>query len=265
MTDHGTRRRSVAPPYSLTARIYDQIYAGKDYAKEARQIRAWVREYGPPRARTLLDVACGSGGHLAYLAPSFEATGLDLNEGMLRVARKRLPRVRFVRGRMQSFRLAERFDVITCLFSAIGYVGGRRELRQTFRTFARHLNPGGLLVVEPWLRPGVYSAGAVHLQTFGTPRYPIVRMNSSERRGDRSIMDMHHLVATPRGIRHWVERHDMGLYDVATYLAALRSAGLRPRYRAHGLVTRRGVYLAVRPAHPPATRGRPSSRRRRGS
>jgi ubiquinone/menaquinone biosynthesis C-methylase UbiE len=266
-----TRRRPSAgasAPYSLTSRVYDQIYSWKDYAAESRRIRQWVRRFGPARASSLLDVACGSGSHLAYLSRYFEATGVDLNEGMLRVARRKLPRVRFVRGRMEDFRLSARFDVVTCLFSAIGYVHGERDLRRTLANFARHLNPGGVVIVEPWLSRKVYRAGHVHLGTYGDPRYPIVRMNVARRRGDRSIMDMHHLVATPRGVRHWVEHHDLGMFDVPTYFSAFRAAGLSPRYLRNGLMKERGVYVArlpTRRSRAPASRGRRKARVTRGS
>jgi ubiquinone/menaquinone biosynthesis C-methylase UbiE len=257
-------------PYGRLAEVYDRVYAWKDYAGESRRIRALVRTYGPRRARTLLDVACGTGGHLRYLSRRFECTGLDTSPAMLRVARRRLPHVRFVRGRMESLQLPARFDVITCLFSAIGYVRSERDLRRTLRGFARHLNPGGVVIVEPWFAPGAYRPGRFHLGTYGTKASPIARMNRSDRRGNRSILDMHYLVAGPRGVAHWVERHDLGLFPVATSLAAYRAAGLRARYLRDGFLRGRGLFVAVRPAtrvaaREPATRGSSSRRPRRGS
>ncbi len=44
---------------------------------------------------------------------------------------------------MESFDLAKEFDVITCLFRAIGYVRTLPALEATLRNFARHLRPGG--------------------------------------------------------------------------------------------------------------------------
>lgn len=142
---------------------------------------------------------------------------------MLRVARKRLPGVRFVHGRMEDFRIGRRFDVVTCLFSAIGYVRSEPALRRTLRTLARHLAPEGVVIVEPWFTPQVYRVGRIHLASFGTKELPIARMNLSEKRANRSIMDMHYLVGTPRGVRHWVERHDLALFDVATTKRAFES------------------------------------------
>ena len=160
---------------------------------------------------------------------------------------------------MQRFRLSERFDVITCLFSAIGYTRSEQDLRRTISNFARHLNPGGVLIVEPWLTPTEYRTGSIHVGTYGSREQPIVRMNSSERRGSRSVMDMHYLVADGGKIRHWVERHALMLFDVPTQLAAFRAAGLRVRRLPSRFTSERGIYVAVRPE--PADGRRPDRRR----
>ena len=266
-----TRARSAPEPelpYGRLAEVYDQVYAGKDYRAESRRVLRWVSAHGPAHARTLLDVGCGTGAHLKLLSERLECVGLDASPAMLAVARRRLPHVRFVEGRMESLRLGEQFDVTTCLFSAIGYVRSEGDLRRTLRGFARHLRPGGVAVVEAWLAPGAYRPGGVHLGIYGTAESPIVRMHRSERRGRRSIMDMHYLVPTPHGVRHWVERHDLGLFPPATMRRAFVAAGLRPTYYRSGLQPGRGVFVATRPvagSARPTTRGASSSPRPRGS
>ncbi len=251
MAAAGAASRASRVPYSLTARVYDQIYSWKDYGSEAERIRRLIRENGPPHPKTLLDVACGTGAHLAYLSRWFECTGLDRTESMLRIARRKLPHVRFVRGRMETLDLGRKFDAITCLFSAIGYVHSERDLRRTLRGFATHLNPGGIAIVEPWFSPAAYRPGHIHLGTYGSAELPIARMNVSERRGGRSILAMHHLIGTPKGVRHWVEDHDLGLFEVRAYLDAFRAAGFRPRFLRNGFMKDRGLYVAVlRPAGP---------------
>ena len=52
--------------FSRSAHLYDAIYSFKDYAGEAETLRALVEERAPG-ARSLLDVACGTGKHLAEL------------------------------------------------------------------------------------------------------------------------------------------------------------------------------------------------------
>lgn len=266
-------RRTPAPapqvPYRLSARMYDRVYAWKDYRREARRIRELVRRYGPPTARTLLDVACGTGSHLQHLQRWYRVTGLDASREMLREARRKLPEIRFVRGKMQDFRLTERFDVITCLFSAIGHVASRADLRRTLANFYDHLNPGGVVIVEPWLTPSEYRAGSVHLGTYGTPDRPIVRMDLAEQRGSRSVMDMHYLAAEDGRVYHWVERHDLALFDRSIQLAAFRAAGFKVRHLASRFTTTRGLYLGIKPRAPASlprllrrSRRRPTVKRR---
>jgi len=236
--------------YRRLAEVYDTVYAWKDYAAEARRIRQLVLRYGPRRPQRLLDVGCGTGAHLRHLARWFDAVGLDRSGPMLEVARERLPGVRFVRGRMERFDLGERFDAITCLFSAIGYVRSPEDLRRTLSTFADHLAPGGVVIVEPWLFPTTYRPGSIHLGTYGSKRRPIVRMNLSDRKGRRSIMDMHYLVGEPTGVRHWVERHDMGLFSPREYRRAFAAAGLRCLFQNAGFTGRRGLFVGIKSGTP---------------
>lgn len=257
------RRLSKPPPYRYSAQVYDRVYAWKDYRAEARRVRELVQRFGPPQAQTLLDVACGTGSHLAYLSRWYDVTGIDANREMLRQARRKLPRVRLVHGRMQDFRLGQRFDVITCLFSAIGHVRSRRDLTRTLANFARHLNPGGVVIVEPWLTPEEYQSGSVHLATSGTADQPIARMNSSQRRGNRSVMDMHYLVAEGGKVLYWVERHDLALFNVPTQLEAFRTAGLTARHIRSRFTTQRGLYVGVLRGSTTASRV-PNAPRQRG-
>ena len=46
-----------------SAELYDKIYGFKDYAQEAEAIHQTIQRF-KPGAKTLLDVACGTGKHL---------------------------------------------------------------------------------------------------------------------------------------------------------------------------------------------------------
>ncbi|HYA57715.1 MAG TPA: class I SAM-dependent methyltransferase [Thermoplasmata archaeon] len=232
--------------YTLVAEVYDSVYAWKDYRREALRVHALVRRYGLPGARTLLDVGCGTGAHLEELRRWFDPTGLDSSPAMLSVARRRLGPIPLVEGKMESFRLGRQFDVITCLFSAIGYVRSKSALGRTLKNFARHLRVGGLALVEPWLTPEQYRVGGLHLAVSGTKRRPIARMNSDLRRGNVSVMDMHYVVGDRGRVRYWVERHEMGLFSRATMRAAFHDAGFDVRLLPSGFSTRRGLYVAVK-------------------
>jgi SAM-dependent methyltransferase len=142
--------------FKHSAQLYDQIYAFKDYRAEAETLADLIRRDLRSGGRRLLDVACGTGLHLQYLKAGFDVEGLDLDGELLEIARHRLPGVPLHQGDMIDFDLGREFDVITCLFSSIGYVRTLDNLYKAIGTMADHLLPGGLLLIEPWFTPAAW-------------------------------------------------------------------------------------------------------------
>lgn len=228
--------------YSLSSRVYDAIYAFKDYAAEGEVLSGLISQYCPS-ASSLLDVACGTGKHLAYFSDRLQVEGLDLEPGLLSVARERLPSVPFHLGDMRSFNLGRRFDVVTCLFSAIGYVG-LDELDLTVSNMARHLSPGGVLIIEPWFTPDAFHPDTLHAQFVNEPDLKVARMNISRVEGRRSVLKLHHLVGTLDGIEHFVEDHLLTMFTHEEYMKAFQRAGLETHFDEKGLLGR-GLYIGV--------------------
>jgi len=255
-----TRPTGQAFDGTLLAGCYDRIYSFKDYRAEARRLEAVTREYLRSGGRRLLDVACGTGGHLAYLKDRFDVTGVDRSAAMLAVARRRLPGTKLHRADMTGFELGERFDVVTCLFSSIGYVKTVRSLNRAVATMARHLVPGGVLLVEPWFTPGAWMARSIHVQLLvDEPGFKLVRANTSLRRGRLSWFDLHHLVCTRDRTRHLVERHELGLFTTREMKQAFRRCGLGVAFDPEGL-TGRGLYIGTRSRSPRCRALRPRGR-----
>src|SRR5438067_8492108 len=108
----------------VEASVYDLVYAApgaKDYAAEAAQIDVIIRKRAPG-ARTLLDVACGTGLHLRHLRERYAVEGVDASADMLAVAAQTLPGVPLHVGDMRALDLGRTFDAVTCLFSSVGYL-----------------------------------------------------------------------------------------------------------------------------------------------
>ena len=108
--------------YKELAEYYDLIYSRKKYIQEADKLVKLISKYKKSDGNQLLEIACGTGHHLKCFESKFFCTGLDINERMLRVARKRVPEAVLHKADMVNFKLRKKFDVITCLFSSIGYV-----------------------------------------------------------------------------------------------------------------------------------------------
>lgn len=229
-----------------TAELYDVIYSFKDYAAETAALIGHLERHRRSPGRRLLDVACGTGHHLAHLQAHYDVEGLDLDPAMLVIARLRLPGVPLHQGDMQAFDLGRRFDAVTCLFSSIGYVRTLEGLEQTARTLARHLLPGGVLALEPWLTPETFRPGTLHALFIDQPELKIARFNRSTVEGRLSVLDFHYLIATSQGIEHRTERHELGLFTLEEYAGALAGAGLRPVVDPEGL-SGRSLLLGLAP------------------
>jgi ubiquinone/menaquinone biosynthesis C-methylase UbiE len=234
--------------FKTLAKYYDLFYGWKDYEKEAATIRELIRAHKTSPGNDLLEVACGTGKHAQQLKTDFKIVGTDLNDAMLRIARRRCPDITFRRADMVSLDLGRQFDVVLCLFSSIGYVKTRARLKKTLFNFARHLNPGGVLIVEPWWTRANFKPGTVTMNTAGDDTVKMVRQAVSKVRGNVSIMDMHYLIAEKdKGVIHHVDRHELGLFEREDTLAYLHEAGLQAKFLEEGLMRDRGLYVAVKP------------------
>ncbi|MCC6572413.1 MAG: class I SAM-dependent methyltransferase [Planctomycetes bacterium] len=238
------QKRSI---YGDLADYYDIIYSWKDYGKEAAKIAALVRKYKKSPGKELLEVACGTGKHANALSKHFKVTGTDINEGMLRVARRKVKGVKFVAADMSKLKLGRQFDVITCLFSSIGYLKTYSRLKRAIEGFARHLKPGGVVIIEPWFTKETFKGGRPHGEIYGNDEIKIARAAVSFVRGDLSTMDMHYLIAhRDKGVKYYVDRHELGLFDTDKFLAYMRDAGLKGQFLKDGLMKDRGLYIGVK-------------------
>ncbi len=99
----------------------------------------------------VLDVACGTGvlarAAAAWVGPDGAVVGLDLNPGMLAVARREAPDISWREGRAEALPFPDaHFDAVVSQFGLMFFadqVGALREM-------ARVLRPGGRLAVAVW-------------------------------------------------------------------------------------------------------------------
>lgn len=214
--------------FRIFAKYYDQIYLKrKDYQKEAKTVKEIIKQFEKRPSRTLLDVGCGTGEHLKYLSSDFQCRGIDLNTDMIEIAKKKVPNAKFKVANMVNFKLEEKFDVITCLFSSIGYVQNFNNLVKTLENFYEHLSDEGLVVVEPWIFKKDFKKGYIGLDTYEDEKVKLARMATSKIVGSKWLVSMHYLIGEKGQIRHVEELHEMLALDYTDYIKAFESTLLK--------------------------------------
>ncbi len=110
-------------------------------------------------ARSVLELGCGYGRVLEGLTRdrSLEVFGLDLDGGLLELAKARAPRAKVVAGDMRDFDLGRRFDRVFVPYNGAYCLLDEEALVSMFRCARLHLTEGGLLVLD------AYAADAFHL------------------------------------------------------------------------------------------------------
>lgn len=231
--------------YTESAEFYDLIYSTfKDYPGETARIAELLRGLHP-QCRTVLDVASGTGEHARLLAGlGFVVDGLDLDPAFVRIASQKHPAGRFFEGNMSDFRLPHRYDAVLCLFSSIAYLKTLDLVTRTLIRFREHLEPGGVIVVEPWYPPDALDTTRVarHAAEANGVRVSRVSRIEVEDRLSRFIFDYE--ITDRTGTRHAHEEHELGLFTTAELIQAFRTAGLDATHDPKGL-SDRGLFAAT--------------------
>lgn len=135
---------SSAALYTDLSRYYDLMCAGINYREQSEYVRRLHQLFGNG-GKQYLDLGCGTGPHVRYFIDyGYRASGLDIHQPMLDIARQRNPEAHFFQSDMSSFIAAEPFDLITCFLYSIHYNQDLNKLKECIATVHTALSPGGV-------------------------------------------------------------------------------------------------------------------------
>lgn len=224
-----------------TSELYDLVYSFKNYEKESNEITAALKELAP-NCKAILDVGCGTAEHHKYLVNTYNMAGIDIKAEYIETASKKNPTGQYFVEDMVNFDLNQTYDVILCLFSAIGYAKTYESLVSALKCFHQHLKDDGVLIVEPWITKEKIIGGKVDIRTFENETYKICRMNDLIVEGTVSTLNFHFLVGKQNEeVAYIKEVHELGLYSVEEMKQAFHDAGFKVEYEKNGLIGR-GLY-----------------------
>jgi SAM-dependent methyltransferase len=237
--------------FSASAEYYDLVYSKKDYRGETDRLRELFQRFVPD-GRTILDIACGTGEHLRFL-PEYKVSGIDLEPAFVRISSEKRPDGSFQVADMQRFDLGSKFDILICLFSAIGYLLTPEAIRSALGCFKAHLAPGGAIFIEPFFDRNEWRPGEAHFATGEDAHRKVCRLMTSDRKGDVAILIGHYLLAEGINVRYAVERHELLLFDRDQMQDLFGDAGLTAEYLPEAFSSRGLLVARPSTASPPSS------------
>ena len=129
--------------YQEMAKYYDLFYKKKNYDKESTFIENLIN-----KRKTILDVGCGTGLHMHYLEEkNYQVEGLDLNEGMLEVAKTRVKGLLY-QGNLLDFQPKKKYDAFISMFAVFNHLNNEQELEKAILHWYKYLNENGILIID---------------------------------------------------------------------------------------------------------------------
>lgn len=144
------------------SKYYDILYADKDYERECDFIEQIFQRYASSKLVSILDVGCGTGGHLIPLARrGYEVVGVDKSKSMVQIARTKLRKLglnaEVYVSDAAEFTFNTKFDACISMFAVINYIVETDRVIKVFRNIRKHLKKNSLFIFDSWYGPAVLS------------------------------------------------------------------------------------------------------------
>ncbi len=235
--------------YGDLAWLWPYLSFPEDYAEEASHWRAALCEkLGGGRRHHILELGVGGGNNLSHLTRDFEATAVDLSEGMLAHSIKLNPSVEHCVGDMRTVRLGQTFAAVI-IHDAISYLTSEDDIRKTLQTVTAHLTPGGIFVTAPDYFLETFRSPECSMQTKSRDGVELVFTQYGYRASDDSpIVEiiMTYYIRRNGVLSVEFDRHTTGLFSLTTWQQLIEESGFafeKREYPVHE--DKRQAYLLI--------------------
>ncbi len=127
------------------AEVYNKV--SKTYFEKFHETCEYIDEFINlmPMKGHVLDVGCGTGTNSGYLlSHGFSVIGVDISSGMLKIARKMYPKIKFTKMDMRKLKFNDyKFDGILVSYSLFHVPD--KDIKKALMEFKRVLKDGGII------------------------------------------------------------------------------------------------------------------------
>jgi len=203
------------------------ITSPEGYAKETEYYVNLIKESVEGKAGKLLHLGCGAGGHDYTFKKHFRVTGIDISEGMLKIARATNPEITYINGDMRDIDLNETFDAVA-IPDSIDYMATLPELRKAVTAACRHLRPGGVLLIVAKIREEFQDNNFCYTGAKDGIEVTVFENNYIPQR-DPSTYEATfiYLIRRDGELSIHTDRHRLGLFLQTEWRSLLTDAGLQ--------------------------------------
>ncbi len=135
----------ITRQFNEYAEIYDELFsATMDYEKEVEFYDKILRKN---KCKRILEVGCGCG-HRGrfFINRGYDYVGLDISEGMLRIARQKYPEIKFLQGDVRKLSLDEKYDAIIFVGVGSAYLTTDDDAISALKSMKSLVNKGVIII-----------------------------------------------------------------------------------------------------------------------
>lgn len=111
---------------------------------------------GNPTDARVLEIGCGDGRDAREIVPrTAEYTGIDISEGLIKLARERLPEIEFEVADAVTYEYPENLDIVFAFASLLHL--DSNEVSHVLGKVSKALKPGGIFYISLKEKPGYSS------------------------------------------------------------------------------------------------------------
>ena len=132
----------------IFSRVYDAF--GWNYYPEsfAQLLWQWIEEK-QIIVRNMLDLGCGTGVLCSMMQKhGIKTYGMDLSEGMIKMAKEKYPEIPFDQGNMITWKPGESYDLVTSTCDALNHILDPDDVRKVFQNVYTYVNQGGYFLFD---------------------------------------------------------------------------------------------------------------------